>query len=133
MRLHDWQLRLQACITASWSRPFQWGVHDCVLFAADCVLAVSGVDPAEPFRGKYDDAAGAARVLHDHGGVEAMAAAALGEEIPPLFGQVGDVGLFHEDGRPGLAVCGGGHWLAPGALELGPIATDSIVRAWRCC
>jgi len=40
-------LRARAC------EPFAWGKNDCALFAADGILAITGVDIATDFRGKY--------------------------------------------------------------------------------
>jgi len=46
---------------------FKWGTHDCALFAADCIKAQTGVDPAEVYRGTYSSARGAAEALRLHG------------------------------------------------------------------
>lgn len=37
------------------SASFEWGVHDCVVWPADCVLAITGFDPAATARGAYSD------------------------------------------------------------------------------
>ena len=42
-------------MTAAADKPFAWGTFDCCLFASDCFLAVTGIDPAVPFfRGRYE-------------------------------------------------------------------------------
>ncbi len=43
--------RVSACARAR--AAFVWGKSDCALFAADGILAVTGVDIADDFRGKY--------------------------------------------------------------------------------
>lgn len=53
MRLEDWPARLHAAVEAARSTPFEWGRHDCILFAADCVAAMTGDDLAAAFRGRY--------------------------------------------------------------------------------
>jgi len=47
--------------------PFEWGTHDCALFAAACVAAMTGMDFAETYRGKYNSARGAATALGELG------------------------------------------------------------------
>lgn len=127
----DWQVRLEACLAELWTRPFAWGAQDCVLCAADCVLACTGEDPAAEVRGSYSDAAGAAAVLRARGGLEAIAAGALGAEVPPIAARLGDIGVIASGGRPCLGVCAGLHWLAPGPDGLTPFPIDCVTRAWR--
>lgn len=66
-RLPDWEARLNALISERKKEPFKWGANDCALFGADVVLALTGDDFGEPFRGKYDDAQGAAEALRLYG------------------------------------------------------------------
>lgn len=130
-RFPDWQSRLAACIAERMDKPAAWGSQDCALFAADCVAACTGVDPAEGTRGTYTDAMSAARVVRELGGLAAVAAARLGEEVPPLMAQPGDVGLVMSDGRECLAVCTGPTWHAPGLHGLQALPVDAAHRAWR--
>lgn len=132
-RVQDWQVRLHACVADRLNKPFTWGVQDCCMFAADCVEAVTGVDPAADLRGSYADAAGAARVLEFFGGVVSLAVERLGGVVRTELAQPGDVGLTMQDGRQTLAVCTGQHWHAPAALGLVALAPEQISRAWRCC
>jgi hypothetical protein len=53
-RKQTWASSLMKTIEAASSRPFLWGEHDCVNFAANCVLAMTGDDPMADFRGAYD-------------------------------------------------------------------------------
>lgn len=66
-RLPDWEARLNALIAERRKEPFRWGAHDCALFGADVVHALTGKDFGEPFRGKYSDAEGAALALRQYG------------------------------------------------------------------
>lgn len=125
------RVRFDALIAQRQRAPFAWGQHDCCLFAADAVLALTGSDPAAAWRGAYSDAAGAARLLAELGGVRAIAAA-HGREIRPLAARLGDVGVLEHDGRDLLAVCAGDVWLAPAAgqgLTAAPL--DAALAAWR--
>ncbi len=122
--------RLDALVAQRMAAPFEWGVHDCCLWAADCVRSLTGTDHAADVRGTYSDAAGALRVLARLGGVEAVAARA-GAPVTPLGAAVGDVGLIVLDDRSLLAVCMGAVWLAPGAQGLGAHALQDARKAWR--
>jgi hypothetical protein len=130
-RLRDWQSRLQACLAERRARAFAWGSQDCVLLAADCVDACTGVDPAASWRGTYSDALGAARLVQQLGGLAAIAAAHCGPEIAPALAQPGDIGLAANDGRECLVVCGGGMWHAPGIAGVVALHPQQVLRAWR--
>lgn len=125
-----WRTALDALVAARMTQPFEWGKQDCCLWAADCVLASTGIDHAADVRGTYADAAGALRVLARLGGIEAVAARA-GAPIPALGAGVGDVGLIVLADRSLLAVCVGAVWLAPGAQGLAARSLGDAVQAWR--
>lgn len=128
-RYPNWPHRLNAFIMDRVSAPFEWGSSDCCLFAADAVLAMTGVDLAENFRG-YHTAAEAARLTAKHGDVEGLATLALGEPIDPRFAKRGDVVLIETQGRLALAVCLGVDWIGQGerASVSGPMT--SAIKAW---
>lgn len=121
--------RLDALLRAAWARPFEWGAHDCALFAADAVLAQTGVDPAAPLRGRYSNAVGAGRLVRQLGGLPAIVGAALGAPLrSPLLACVGDVGYTHSQA---LAVCIGERWVCPGARGLVLLPLAGAATAWR--
>lgn len=122
--------RLHAQIEAARATPFAWGRHDCCLFAADCVLALTGVDHAAAWRGTYTDAVGAQRVLMRQGGLRGLAGRA-GAPIAPLAARVGDVGIVTHAGRELLAVCAGEVWVCPGLTGLAAQPLDAALAAWR--
>jgi hypothetical protein len=66
-RLPDWEARLSALVRERMREPFRWGSHDCALWGADVVHALTGADFGDPFRGKYSDAEGAALALRQYG------------------------------------------------------------------
>ena len=68
-RYIDWQVRLLALTESREEVPFEWGKYDCCLFAADVVREITGVDYAEPFRGKYTAEEGAKALLEEKGGL----------------------------------------------------------------
>lgn len=125
-----WRERLEALIAERMARPFEWGVHDCCLWAADCVLAQTEHDPAQTFRGTYHSASEAARLVEQLGGMESIGAMG-GTPCLPLAASVGDIGLVTYGGRESLAVCIGEGWLAPAAEGLAVLPFDAARSAWR--
>lgn len=124
------RIAFEALVRDRMNAPFKWGEHDCCLFAADAVLAMTGRDPAAAERGTYDSAAGALQLLAELGGLAAVAARA-GEPITPLQATVGDVGLVNVNGTDLLAVCSGLNWLAPGGTGLVALDLQEAQQAWR--
>lgn len=63
VRIGDWEQALSEYLTDQEKVPHSFGSHDCALFGAGAVLAMTGADPAAEFRGKYQTAAGAVKAL----------------------------------------------------------------------
>lgn len=104
-RLPDWQLRFDDLIQRRWYQPFRWGAQDCAIFAADSVMAITGVDPAVGLRGLT--ARQACRALRGYGGLTNAVTQALGPPSHPDHAVEGDVMLMHTGRRPALAICAG--------------------------
>jgi hypothetical protein len=121
--------------------PFQWGRNDCALFAADGILAMTGLDIAADFRGKYYDEASALEVIRSITGGSTVADATawcaakyrLPELTYPLMAQRGDLCVFEDSGRlvTGLIHLSGRHIVAVGESGLRRIPITEIVRAWH--
>jgi len=138
-RKHSWQSELHNFIANAVTHAFVWGEHDCCLLIADAINALTGVDLAEPYRGKYDDAHSAVKLISDTcGGRSAIdlwsyVAAQHGiEQLPSvLFAQRGDVvsladdtlGFVHLDGKHVIA------YAQDDKLHLVDLACG--VNAWR--
>lgn len=141
-RFPDWEVRLDAYLTATRRTPFAWdGSHDCCTFCAGGVEAQTGEDPMTGLRGLYANKAEALRLLRGEGGLEIWApelARKLGlPEVPVLQAPRGGIvlGQVETDAGigPALGLLGldGRHavFAAPrGQIRL-PIGT--CVRAWR--
>lgn len=134
---HRFAERLFDAVTMRQDRAFQWGVHDCCLFACDVIRDAGGVDYAAPFRGRYRSAAGAARVLRRFagGGLEAAAEKIAQdnglEEVPPLMAQRGDFVLLDAAAGPALGVCLGATFIAAGPAGAVTLPLKRARRAWR--
>lgn len=109
MRREDWPEELARMLREASSRPFAWGEHDCCLFAADVVQAITGEDHAAEFRGRYTTAAGAARALKRYGAGNLVATIdAKLPRIAPALARRGDVVCKEfEDVGPALGICVG--------------------------
>lgn len=129
-RLRTWQSALDALLSARLNAPFVWGQHDCCLFAADAVLAITGQDLAASLRGTYATEEEAAALVQSLGGVAALVTARLGDPMPSALARPGDVGLVEIDGRQSLAVCIGRHWQAPGPDGLRVLPRSMVLQAW---
>ncbi|USJ24733.1 DUF6950 family protein [Ensifer adhaerens] len=93
-RFDDWYPRLVDYVSRVRSLPFEYGQHDCALFAAGAVKAMTGKDPAAKLRGKYSTLAGGLKKLRRLGFANHadFAASILPEVIEgPAFGQIGDI------------------------------------------
>jgi hypothetical protein len=131
-RYDDWQLRFEKIVTENLSRPFEWGSHDCVLWGADCVLAITGHDAAENFRGTYNSALSAARVLKELGGMENAITNRLGlSPVAVGYANVGDILLADLEGQLTTTVCNGETMLATGETGLVALPTLSALKAWK--
>jgi hypothetical protein len=130
-RLPNWQSLMQACLAERWALPFAWGTQDCCTLPCDVALAMSGTDPMADLRDTYSTKESAAAVIADAGGLIALAAARLDDEITPLRASVGDAGYHEVVGMPSLAVCAGPHWLTVGPKGIAVLAASHVTRAWR--
>jgi len=79
-RLENSEKLLSQYLRERIAAPFVWGQNDCILFAADAVMAMTGTDLAADYRGTYSDEAGAAALLESLGGIESLITNSLGIE-----------------------------------------------------
>lgn len=139
LRFPDWPERLDAYLRTTREAPFAWGSNDCALRACDAVLAITGVDIAEDFRGRYTTRAGATRVMRRlYGGnletvAEKIAAARGMAEVRPALARRGDVVLFDSPQGPSLGIVAHNGRHAEFKIKNNPclIRVDECRRAWR--
>jgi hypothetical protein len=113
--------------------PFQWGINDCCLFAADWVYMLTGVDPAAKWRGEYSNALEAARLAADYGGVIGLVTAAgnwTAQE--PTAARRGDLVLIPAPTfGSAVGVCAGSYLLIPGESGLLTVSMEQATNSWR--
>ena len=115
-------------------RPFEWGVHDCVLFASAAVrihsgrdaLAEMGIEPT------WRTALEAHAAIESVGGLRAAMTRLFGEPVSALQARAGDVALAQDPGsdRELLAVVHHGVLLAPSAAGLAVMSLEQVLAAW---
>ncbi len=141
VRAQDWEQRLHAFIESRRSAPFAWGTHDCCIFAADWVLALTGKDIAADFRGKYHDEASCIALLKGMGYADAGAMMLDQLEakwklpvVPPTFAHRGDLIQVQQPSGPALCVVGLNGKHAHGVSGSGLVRLRTYwdaTRAWR--
>lgn len=78
--------------------PYEPGRNDCALFAAGAVDAMTWVDYAAPYRGRYTTLAGGIRILRRDGYADHIdLAAAHLREIEPALAKAGDIAVVPGD------------------------------------
>jgi hypothetical protein len=134
MRLADWKARLTEYLGQSARAPYSIGTHDCALFAAGAVQAVTGTDLAADWRGRYTTKAEGLRQLQRAGHDDHIAlAAAYLPEITPVMAAAGDVAVIRdpESGAVALGVVQGEMVYVLRPSGLGLLARAAMLRAFR--
>ena len=112
--------------------PMIWGTDDCCLFVADIIAEGTGIDPAEPWRGKYTSEDEAAVVMP--GGIVKTVDRRCRElgwsKVPPEKADIGDIGISRNDGKPAVVIRYGEWWV--GRCDGGVTYTppDLVFLAW---
>lgn len=108
VRYHDWRTRLHAYLAQNAGRSFQPGVFDCSLFSADCLLAMTGEDPAADYRGKYTTVAQGLALLQADGYADQEAFVdAHFIETSRFYARAGDLAVVDQRGQTGVGVVTG--------------------------
>lgn len=106
-RLPDWRARFEAEIDSIKFVPFDWGAQfDCwVGLAARVAFALTGVDHAAPYRGRYVSPEGALRVMKraGHDNLADLVASHL-PEIHPSQAALGDIAAIPMEDPFGFSV-----------------------------
>lgn len=135
-RCIGWEKRLLQVVEDYRARPFAWGASDCLMFAGACIEAVTGLDPTTIYRGQYEDAAGAVRLLAALKFDNAVGAiAAHFAQIPRAHAGRGDIVVVTEpssdDPMGAVGVLLGSMIAAYGAKGLHFLPPREAIRAFR--
>lgn len=107
-RFPDWQKRLQIYLASITHKPLMYGHHDCALFAADAVQAMTGLDLAEAYRGQYSTIAEGLHLLAADGYEDHVALARAHFISAPIVAAMpGDLAVFETQAGRALGVVQG--------------------------
>jgi hypothetical protein len=115
------------------TKPFEWGVCDCVLFTGDWCEFLTGKNPAEGAHGKYNSEESAKEYLKAaYGDKPELTVDKLFERVEPAFRQLGDIVLcmFAESKIFGV-VAANGLVMFKGERSLIATKRAEILIAWR--
>jgi hypothetical protein len=141
-RIEHWATRAYHQFLLSRAKtPFAWGVNDCCLFPADGILAITGIDVAVDFRGKYSTQAAAfATIKTVTGGSTVNDAASyvatkfgMTEYSTPLLAHRGDLVTLEDGGNliAGLVHLNGRDVVTVGENGVVRCSLRAAIRAWR--
>jgi hypothetical protein len=134
-RLENWRSDFFQAIETHRAFDFAWGTHDCAILTADCIAAITGVDLAAAYRGRYATEQEAGVILAELGYQETAEILAKNfDEIHPSQAIVGDVAVIPVlRSRPWAVAPVVGAELAVFAPygPLGLVPLDEAVRAFR--
>jgi len=130
-RCEDWPEKLKAYLEKNAEKPFDWGTHNCSLFAADWVLECCGLDPLGRLREECKDRASALAILARKGGVGGLWARACHRygwpQVHRYYAQRGDLVLYRgQGGHTGIGICAGESFAA---LEIGGLGRRDMAQA----
>ena len=131
-RVENWKHKLGQLIQKDRNRLFEWGVHDCCMFAASAIEAQTGHDPAAKYRETYRCERSALEVMKKEGceGLRDFVELFLGAHDGLLNVRRGDIALINFEGRDTLGVVYGGV-IVPGEKGLVSVPLQSCIMNWR--
>lgn len=130
MRNETWDVDLLNFIKSRKNTKFEWGVHDCTLFAADCIKIMTGIDPSEGYR-NYSTKEGAALIVGKVGSLREFITSILGQEIPTNLAMRGDcVMLKNQDNEETIGIHLGSSVVVAGKEHLELISPVNLIAAW---
>ena len=132
MRNADWRTALVSYLHTARRRTFAYGEHDCTIFAADAVLAMTGRDLAAEWRGKYHSLGEGVALLRAAGHESNTAlAASLFDECPVAMAQPGDIAVIATENGDALGIVQGEaiYTVGPQGLSISPLLAAH--RAFR--
>jgi hypothetical protein len=129
----DWRKRLSDEIERHRRMPFDEAQNNCGLFIADCLIAMTGVDFAAHYRGKFTTLAEAIDLLKADGFSDLCAfAAARLTEIHPVRATAGDIAAFETQGTGwAFGIINGEMVTVMTERGLGNMRKSQAVRAFR--
>jgi hypothetical protein len=142
-RIEGWESKLDDFIRSRQNQKFEWGIHDCALFSYDATREITGIDPANFFRGKYKTKDEAYLLLKEFAGggleetVEKLSLDLGFKEVNEKFSSRGDLVLCNvptviNEELPTLGIIGMTELIhIAGTRQLQVFEKTSGVRFWK--
>ncbi len=132
IRYTDWRQRLIEYLGKASRQPFVEGEHDCALFLANGVRAMTGQDFAAPYRGRYTTTKCGMRILKKAGFDDHIDLAAHHlVERPVAMARAGDGAVVPTDDGPALGIVQGEGVYVLGPSGMGVVPLTTAVRAFK--
>lgn len=124
-RKPDWRAALSVHVKSQTHRPAKIGSHDNFTFAAGCIGAITGVDPARGLRGKYRSEAKARELFEAMGYLDHIDyLTANMDEVPMAYAQAGDLAIFTAERLAGI-ISGGQIYMMTDRVQRVPLVSAS--------
>ena len=132
-RLIDWQSRLFKPIADHEQVPFEYGRHDCAIWAGKIVQAITGEDFYSSYVGKYKTLKGGFRHFKKSTNFPSHIHYILAnfDKVPVSMGRVGDLALIETPEGPAVAVMAGQFVIALNQYGLVRIDLDQAKAIFR--
>lgn len=134
LKLLGWERQLIGYVREVSSQSFRPGTLDCAMFFGGAMLAMTGKDYLEPWKGKYRTIDEAMQMLSDMGYADHIEyVASILPELPsPLMAQRGDCAVVNDvDGNPALGVVQGENIYVMTLNGLSLAKLETAIRAFR--
>jgi len=128
MRIDGWRPALIDYIDRQTREPFAYGVNDCLLVVAGGVEAITGVDHAKPYRGRYKSLSGAKKLL---GKAPLAFVRGLFDETAPSKAHDGDIGVIRQGHEWAFGLFIGPHIYVQTQAGMGILPRTDAVKAFR--
>jgi len=130
-RLADWQQRFWQFMHVSLHAPFELGRHDCILFSASMIDAITGAHFFEDVKHAYPYSNESEAALLLQGGLRILIEKHLGPSIQPSRCDIGDVVLIKvRDGAQALCVHDGMQLVMAAGRRLRSVRFELALCGW---
>lgn len=130
-KLPDWQPRFWAALRVAQDKPFVWGEHDCILFGAGILDAMTGGDFVARVKAKYVYASASEAARLTPNGLQPLIEEFLGPALHPSCLTMGDLVLCAWGKRESLCVHDGMQIIGPEDIGLGRVAYSAAIAGWK--
>ena len=133
-RMSDREERLRPIVDRYRNAKFEWGVHDCALFAARCFDVQLGTNfESRILALNYHSSLSALRIIEREGGWEAFITRMIGRPPVESSGLVfGDAVLGRANGPLALGICDDDYFMAPAEQGLAWLPMSRAIKGWPC-